>query len=256
MLHVIPNAVLVASDKDPERQRKIKQTATEPMEKPSAAPENLKARLKVSYDAISDKYTAWSTNNAGIRLGYLEKLLALLSPTQTEVLELGCGAGIPTIEKLLAHSPSFRITGNDLSSSQIGLGKAGLNEVAADTDRVTWIEGDMMGLAFPDASFDVVLGFYAIQHLPRAEQVTILGKIAEWLRPGGYMLINFPAQEEEHVVMTGWMGPEGWMYHSGWGIEKYRDLLAGFGLVTLLDEVKQDNVKAEFLWIIARKPEA
>lgn len=226
------------------------------MDKPSTAPDNLKARLKDSYNAIAEKYTVWATKNAGIRLVYLEKLLAVLSPTQNEILELGCGAGIPTTEKLLAHSPNLRITGNDLSSAQIALGKARLKDVAADTDRVKWIEGDMMSLDFSAGSFDVVLGFYTIQHLPREEQVVMLERLVNWLRPGGCMLINFPADEEENVVMTGWMAPEGWMYHSGWSVDKYRDILRSLRLEFVMDEVKQDNVKAKFLWVIARKPQA
>lgn len=225
------------------------------MEKSSAVPENLKGRLKESYDAIADKYTAWAMKNADIRIGYLETLLGLLRDHR-DVLEIGCGAGIPTTEKLLAHSASFRITANDLSSSQIALGKARLEVITATgADRVKWVEGDMMGLEFTEGSFDVVLGFYAIQHLPREEQVVMLGNVAKWLRPGGYMLINFPAEEDENVVMTGWMGPEGWMYRSAWGTEKYRELVKEMGLDLVLDEVRKDNVKAEFLWIIAKKPE-
>lgn len=229
------------------------------IEAASAVPENLKARLRDSYDAIAEDYTAWSTRTADVRLGYLHKLLALLSPAHDDVLEIGCGAGIPTTETLLAHGPALRITANDLSSSQIALGKASLEKVAGAGagagDRVAWVHGDMLGLDFPDGSFDVVLGFYTIQHLPREEQTTMLGRIARWLRPGGYMLINFPAEEDEHVVMTGWMGERGWVYMSAWGPEKYRSLVEETGLQVVLDEVRQDNVKAEFLWIIARKPE-
>ncbi|KUI55614.1 Demethylrebeccamycin-D-glucose O-methyltransferase [Cytospora mali] len=222
-----------------------------------SVPENLKARLKDSYDAIAERYTEWSIRTSDIRVGYLDKLLALLSPSHNDILEIGCGAGIPTTEKLLAHSPGFRITANDLSSSQIALGKKRLGEdVVGGGSRVTWIEGDMMQLDLPDGSFDVVLGFYTIQHLPRDEQSVMIRRVAKWLKPGGYMLINFPAQEDENVVMTGWMGEKGWVYHSGWGAEKYRQLVKETGLELVLDEVKQDNVKAEFLWIIGKKCEA
>ncbi|KUI70005.1 Sterol 24-C-methyltransferase [Cytospora mali] len=222
-----------------------------------SVPENLKARLKDSYDAIAERYTEWSIRNSDIRVGYLDKLLALLSPSHNDILEIGCGAGIPTTEKLLAHSPGVRITANDLSSSQIALGKKRLgDDVVGGGDRVTWIEGDMMQLDCPERSFDVVLGFYTIQHLPRDEQRVMICRVAKWLKPGGYMLINFPAQEDENVVMTGWMGEKGWVYHSGWGIEKYRQLVKETGLELVLDEVKQDNVKAEFLWIIGKKSKA
>lgn len=225
-------------------------------DQPSSVPENLKSRLKDSYDAIAEEYTSWSTKGAAIRLSYLNRLLDLLSPSHRDILEVGCGAGIPTIEKLLARDPRFRITANDLSSAQIELGKKRLDLVCSgDADRVTWVQGDMMSLNFPDATFDVVLGFYCIQHLPRDEQVVMIRKVAAWLRPGGYMLLNFPADESENVVMTGWMGEKGWVYYSGWDTDKYRQILREAGLHLVLDEVKQDNVKAEFLWIIAKRPE-
>ncbi|ROW07520.1 hypothetical protein VPNG_07125 [Cytospora leucostoma] len=228
-------------------------------------PENLKSRLKESYDAIAERYTEWSTRTADIRVGYLERLLALLSPEQVDVLEIGCGAGIPTTEKLLAHSPGLRITANDLSSSQIELGRRrlagqGLVEPGPGPgdggDRVTWVEGDMMQLDFPAGSFDVVLGFYTIQHLPRDEQRVMIGRVARWLRPGGYLLINFPTEEDDNVVMTGWMGEKGWVYYSAWSAEDYRQIVKDTGLEVIVNEVKQDNVQAEFLWIVGKKPGA
>lgn len=225
------------------------------MEPNTSVPENLKARLKDSYDAIAVTYTDWATKTADIRVSYLDKLLALLPPDHNDILEIGCGAGIPTTERLLAHSPGIRITANDLSSSQIALGKARLSEIAGAGDRVTWVEGDMTALDYPDGSFDVVLGFYTIMHLPRDEQTVILGKIVKWLRPGGYLLMNFPAEEKENVVMTGWMGEKGWVYLSGRGADQYRDLVKETGLEVVLDEVRQDNVKAEFLRILARNGE-
>lgn len=222
----------------------------------SSVPENLKSRLKDSYDAIAEEYTSWSKKGAAIRLTYLDRLLDLLSPFHRDILDVGCGAGIPTTEKLLARDPRFHITANDLSSAQIELGKKRLDLVCSgDADRVTWVQDDMLVLNFPDAAFDVVLGFYCIQHLPRDEQVVMIRKVVAWLRPGGYLLMNFPAEESENVVMTGWMGEKGWVYYSGWDTDKYRRLLREAGLQLVLDEVKQDNVKAEFLWIIGKRPD-
>lgn len=222
----------------------------------TSVPENLKSRLRDSYNFIAEAYTSWSIDGAAIRVSYLDKLLELLSPSHRDVLDVGSGAGIPTTEKLLARDPRFRITANDLSPRSIELGKKRLDLVCyRDVHRVTWLQGDMMSLDYPDASFDVVLGFYCIQHLPRDEQAVMIRKIVAWLRPGGYMLFSFPAQDNANVVMTGWMGEKGWVYHSGWRADRYRQLLREAGLQLVLDEVRRDNVKADFLWIIAKKPD-
>ncbi|KKY37808.1 putative methyltransferase [Diaporthe ampelina] len=222
----------------------------------SSVPENLKSRLRDSYDVIAEAYTSWSIDGAAIRLSYLDKLLDLLPPSHRDILDVGCGAGIPTNEKLLARDPRFHITANDLSPAQIELGKKRLDLACRrDADRVAWLQGDMMSLDFPDAAFDVVLGFYCIQHLPRDEQAVMIRKVAAWLRPGGYMLVNFPAEDNENVVMTGWMGEKGWVYYSGWDADRYTQLLREAGLQLVLDEVRQDNVKAEFLWVIAKRPD-
>jgi len=206
------------------------------------APNDLKARLKRSYDVIAPTYNAWTVTHSPLRMIYLEKLLKLI-PTdgaEVSVLELGCGAGSPVTEHLLGF-PNFSITANDLSSTQIGLAKARLGE-----DRVSWREGDMMALDVPDASFEAVLGFYSLIHLPRNEQEVMLTRIAKWLKPGGYLLANFSEEAMEGVVMEKWLHPEGWMYWSGWGpqtLEKVKQA----GLEVVVEQVEEDEVDVRFL---------
>ena len=38
------------------------------------------------------------------------------------------------------------------------------------------------------ATFDAVVSFYALIHVPLADQRNLLPKIRRWLRPGGYLL--------------------------------------------------------------------
>lgn len=219
-------------------------------------PENLKSRLKDSYDAIAEAYTSWSEENALYRMAYLFALSDLLSRDAIRnILEVGSGAGIPTIERLMAVCPHSRIIANDLSSSLIELGKQRLRRKRpTDANRVAWVQGDMMSLDFPDASLDLVLGFYCIQHLPRDEQAIMIRKMVAWLRPGGWMLVNFPAHDNENVVTTCWMGDEAWVYHSGWDDDKYRQLLEEAGLHLASHDVRRETcIEAEFLWIIAKK---
>lgn len=211
-------------------------------------PEDLKARLKASYDAIAPEYNAWTVKNSEFRVVYLDKLLPLLPKENATVLELGCGAGVPVIERLLATPGIAAVTANDLSSAQIALGKEKLG-----TDRITWVESDMMSLDFPAASFDAVLGFYSVIHLPREEQTQLLAKIVEWLKPGGHILINFSAEAMDAAINEKWLHEKGWMFWSGWGADTSLEQVRKAGLEVVVGEVTKDHVDASFLWVIAKK---
>lgn len=222
----------------------------------SPAPVDIKARLKDSYDTIADVYNDWTKQQFSYRLTYLEKLLALPPFNQTpdevpaaNILELGCGAGIPGTAALLAHGSGVHVIANDISSVQIARGKEKLG-----SERVTWLEGDMMKLEFQDATFDAVVGFYSLIHLPRDEQVVMLGRIVRWLKPGGYLLANFSSREMESTVNDNWLADKGWMFWSGWGTEGTLEKAKEAGLEVLEADVVQDNVDGSFLWLIARVP--
>ncbi|KAK0647035.1 S-adenosyl-L-methionine-dependent methyltransferase [Cercophora newfieldiana] len=172
-------------------------------------PDNLKDRLKVSYDLIAQKYNEWTAYNSSVRLTYLDHLLDLLPSPSTEpktktttplrALELGCGAGIPITSTLLSSPRGipFHVTANDLSSTQIALGKEKLGD---DETKVRWIQGDMTTLTFDENTFDVIIALYSLIHLPREEQKAMLGSIYKWLKPGGVVLMNF-GEEERRVFL-------------------------------------------------------
>lgn len=220
----------------------------------NTVPIDLKARIKASYDAIAETYNAvFTTPNDTLRLDCLGRLLAKLSSHDTaKVLELGCGAGVPATKYLLdSPSPVFHITGNDISTTQLNFARTNLS---AYEDRLTLVEGDMMSLSFPPASFDAVTGFYSIIHLPRDEQTQLMVKIAEWLKPGGYLLGNFSVDALPTYQENKWLGHEkGWMFWSSWGEEKSVDMVEKAGFKIEFRETKQADGDVAFVWILARK---
>lgn len=223
-------------------------------------PQDLKARLKTAYDAIAPKYNEWTIPHSEQRMKYLSKLIALLplsDPSRSfHVLELGCGCGLPVTQKLLSY-PNISVTANDLSSTQIELARSNLlgNPEDMAATRLVLKEGDMAALSFPDSSFDAVLGFYSVIHLPLTEQSELLQKISRWLKPGGLFLANFAANEMEGHVMDQWLDDKnGWMFWSGWGEKETLKLAREVGLEVLVAEVQHDVVDdASFLWIMAKK---
>ena len=79
----------------------------------------------------------------------------------------GCGSGAPAdVEIARRHA----VTGVDISGAQIDLAR---QNVPAGT----YIHGDAGSVKFPAASFDAVVSFYTLEHLPRHEHETLLGRI-------------------------------------------------------------------------------
>ncbi|KAL9620225.1 MAG: hypothetical protein Q9160_005234 [Pyrenula sp. 1 TL-2023] len=238
------------------------ETTLPPNREPTSdQPTDLKTRLKASYDAIAPKYNQWTIPHSTTRLHFLDQLLDRLPSTSASnpvsVLELGCGCGLPVTEKLLSH-PTFSVTANDLSSAQLALARASLlpDPPGPNDGRLTLLDGDMLALDFAPMTFDAVVGMYSIIHLPRAEQVEMLGKIAAWLKPGGWLLANFGAEEAAGREIRDWLGEDkGWMFWSGWGSEGSVEKVREAGLEVVVQEVVEDVVDAKFLWVLARKSE-
>ena len=56
----------------------------------------------------------------------------------------------------------------------------------------------MTTLDFKPETFDAVVSFYSIIHVPREEHLALIDKIALWLKPGGSFLATWP--------LTAWEG--------------------------------------------------
>jgi SAM-dependent methyltransferase len=197
------------------------------------------------YDAISERYLAWSgLRPSPTRLRYLALALELI-PAGSDVLELGCGAGIP-MTAALADGRS--VTGVDISATQVEAARR-------NVPSATFIQADMTALNFEPASFDAVVAFYALTHVPRDEQPDLLDRIRGWLRPGGLFIASMGADDEPGDVEADWLGVD--MYFSHFGAKANRRLVqqAGFALESaeVADE-PEDRHDARFLWIVARAP--
>lgn len=197
------------------------------------------------YDAIAEQYLAWS---ATVRVAERERYTRLLLdtlPTGAAVLELGCGAGIPTTKRL---ADRFAVTSVDLSLRQIALARKNVPDA-------TFITGDMTALAFPSASFDAVCAFYAITHVPRDEHAGLLANIAVWLRPGGLFAASFSHGGTTGAIEENWHGVP--MYFSGYDAVTNQGLVRNVGLVIEHAHAETDmefGRPATFFWIVARKP--
>ena len=197
------------------------------------------------YDRIAERYFAWSDERpSAVRLAWLDRALAAIPP-DTDVLDLGCGAGVPMTRAL---ARGRRVTGVDLSARQLGLARANVPEA-------TFLQADMTALDLPAASLDAVVAFYSLTHVPVAELADLLHAIHAWLRPGGVFLGSMGAYDSPDEIEEDWLGVPMFFGHPG--VKRNRALLraAGFDVeIATVEDEPEDRHDARFLWVVARKP--
>jgi SAM-dependent methyltransferase len=209
--------------------------------------ENAKAVVRNGYDNIAETYLNWSVDKESPRLAHVEQLLSMLPrPSDARVLELGCGAGIPST-KVLAEQ-CREVVANDVSDAQLKLAKENV-----PADNVQFVRADMAELDFDPSSLDAVVAFYSIIHLPRKEQLDMFQKIWTWLVPGGYIVCNVSVEDNPGATRE-WLGSP--MYWSSFdaetNVQRVHD--AGFDIITreiLWDD--EDGRSVPFLWLVAKK---
>jgi SAM-dependent methyltransferase len=201
--------------------------------------------VAAGYDAMAERYLAWSDlQPSATRLQYLA-LAQDLIPLGADVLDLGCGAGIPMSATL---APGRSLTGVDISAVQIALARA-------NVPCATFVQADMTTLDFPPGSFDAVVAFYSLTHVPRAEHAALFGRIRTWLRPGGLFLASLGVEDSPDEIEADWLGVD--MFFSHFSARVNRRLIAEAGLSVeraVVVAEPEDRHDARFLWVVATAP--
>ena len=120
-----------------------------------------------------------------------------------------------------------------------------------------------MGLDFPVGTFDGLVSFYAILHIPREEHRELMQRAFHWLRPSGWLLVNLAAGDDPGTVYPAegdFFGVP--MYFSHFTAPHNQALVrnAGFEVVRadLREQLTWDEDGSRrrevFLWVLARKP--
>jgi ubiquinone/menaquinone biosynthesis C-methylase UbiE len=198
--------------------------------------------VEQGYDRVAHDYARLEGETEWPRMRWLRRLLDRLQPGSS-VLDLGCGSGDPAdVEIARKH----RVTGVDISQTQIDLARQ-------NVPTGYFLHGDAASVELPSASFDAVISFYTLEHLPRREHETVLRRIYHWLRAGGLLLISMEAGEYDDV-MGKWLGVP--MFISCFDPETMKRLVdeAGFELLeTAVETQVEGGHEVPYLWLFARK---
>jgi SAM-dependent methyltransferase len=150
-----------------------------------------RALVRRGYDAISLAYrsndgdaAASSAEDVSRYTGWVAELAGLLRPG-ARVVDLGCGAGIPATRDMTRHG--LQVLGVDFSAVQLRRAQRLVSAAAL-------VQADMAAFHLRPGCTDAVVSFYALIHLPVADQRALFPRIRDWLRPGGYFLAITGAQ--------------------------------------------------------------
>jgi SAM-dependent methyltransferase len=195
------------------------------------------------YDAIALRYAEWAGGVESPTLEWLRELDARL-PEGADVLELGCGRGVPATRELARR---HRVTGVDISAVQIELARHHVPEAS-------FVHGDAVDLDVAPGSFDAVVALYLFGHIPAGEQPRLIERIGSWLRDGGFLLATLGAGEAGEDVDEDWLGAP--MFFASLDADSYLPLLRVAGLEPLRYEVlarhEPGHGEVAFRWVLAQ----
>lgn len=195
------------------------------------------------YDAIALRYAEWAGQVDSPVMEWVRDLEGRLDEG-ADVLELGCGRGVPATRELARR---HRVTGVDISAVQIELARHHVPEAS-------FVHSDAMELDIAPASFDAVVALFLFGHVPVEEQPGLIARIAFWLRDGGYFLGTFAGGDPGEDVDDDWLGAP--MFFASLGRHAYGPLLRDAGLEPLREDVvaqhEPGHGEVSFCWMLAR----
>lgn len=187
------------------------------------------------YDKIAIKYH--EQRDKSDRKNELKKFASMLSKN-AKVLDAGCGAGVP-VAKFLTDN-GFEVIGVDISEHMIKLAKE-------NVPQAIFIRKNLTRMRFPKNSFDGLVAFYSIIHIPREKHGSLYKKFHEIIKPGGVVLASLGNDD--------WEGTEKFhgeaMFWSQYAPDKELELLKKAGFEIIFGK-KMTYRKETHFWVLAR----
>lgn len=136
------------------------------------------------------------------------------------VLEVGCGQGVG-VELLLDRFGAGEVVAIDVDAKMVRRARRRLRDRAGQVQIKT---GDACAIGEPDASFDAVVEFAAVHHIPNWRDA--LKEVARVLRPGGQFVF-----EDHDVTRHSWIAKVLFAHPAErFTAQEFVEALAGLGI--------------------------
>lgn len=194
------------------------------------------AIVERGYDGIASTYHAQRDQ---FKSSELLSGFASILPGSANVLDVGCGAGVPVTRFLVGAN--FRVTGVDISSGMLQLARR-------HVPQANFVKMDMRQLGFAAGSFAGICAFYSLFHVPREDHPRVLAGFNRLLSQNGILLFcsgtgAWEGIEDFHGTDMFWSHPDP-------GTTRQMVLDAGFSLG--MSEIQELGGEKQY-WVMAEK---
>ncbi len=131
----------------------------------------------------------------------LEWIDSLRLPPGSRVLEVGCGAGLTSVD---LAGRGFEVTAMDSVPAMVDQTRRLVQEEGV-ADRVSVLSADTHDLPFPDEAFELVLALGVLPWLHSPERA--MAEMTRVLRPGGHLLATTDNAYGMHYILDPRMNP-------------------------------------------------
>ena len=200
--------------------------------------------VRLGYDAVSERYRG-DDDRPPEYTGWLRSLLPRL-PAQADILDLGCGCGVPVSRELTALR--HKVVGVDLSDRQV-------ERARRLVPQARFLRADATEISFDKEAFDAIVCLYMLIHVPLDRQERLLRRMRDWLRPGGVLLATVGARAWSGHE-DDWLGTGAPMWWSHADAASYRRWLAAAGFAIEEDKFVPEGNSGHQLLIASASGQA
>ncbi|MFI5776839.1 class I SAM-dependent methyltransferase [Nocardia sp. NPDC051570] len=139
-------------------------------------------------------------------------------PSGAHVLDVGSGTGVPAARALA--DKGYRVVGIDVSPVMVDIARRQVPDA-------TFLQTDVLDYDTEPGSLDAACVFFSLLQIPRAQIDATVHRIADWLRPGGYLVLAAVPADIDGLTIDFLGHP---IRVSSYTVPAYLDLLRAAGM--------------------------